>query len=88
MSDVILDTRDSELWKLIFIKRSNGNTLFIPIEKGYRFTIEGNEKYKEFANYFNIGRGKGQFSIKNFVNYLKNKIPLKYSLSDNVRKKF
>lgn len=86
VSDVIFDTRDSELWKLVFIKRGHGDMLFIPIKKGYRFTIDGNEKYKEFADYFDIGRGKGQFSIKNFVNHLSSKIPFEYSLSDNVRR--
>lgn len=85
VSDVIFDTRDSDLWKLVFIKRGNGDMLSIPIKKGYRFTIKGNEKYKEFADYFDIGRGKGQFSIKDFVNHLNNKIPFEYGLSDNVR---
>lgn len=60
--------------------------LSIPIKKGYCFTIEGNEKYKEFADYFDIGRGKGQFSIKDFVKQLNKKIPFEYSLSDNVRR--
>ena len=86
ISDVIFDTRDSELWKLIFIKRGQGEILFISIKKGYRFTIEGNEKCKEFADYFDIGRDKGQFSIKDFVNHLKNKIPLEFCLSDNSRR--
>lgn len=86
VSDVIFDTRDYELWKLVFIKRGDADVLSIPIKKGYRFTIEGNEKYKEFADYFNIGRGKGQFSIKNFVDYLNNKIPFEYRLSDDVRR--
>ena len=78
VSDVIFDTRDSELWKMVFIKRGHGDTLSIPIKKGYRFTIEGNEKYKEFVDYFGIGRGKGKFSIKDFVNHLNNRIPSEY----------
>ena len=86
VSDAIFDTRDKEPWKVVFIKRGQGDTLSIPIKKGYRFTIEGNEKYKEFVDYFNIGRGKGQFSIKDFVNHLNNKIPSEYILSDSVRK--
>ena len=86
VSDAIFDTRDSELWKLVFIKRGHGDTLSIPIKKGYCFTIDGNEKYKEFVDYFDIGRGKGQFSIKDFVNHLNNRIPTEYILSDNVRK--
>lgn len=73
VSDAIFDTRDSELWKLVFIKRGHGDMLSIPIKKGYCFTIEGNEKYKEFADYFDIGRGKGQFSIKDFVKQLNKK---------------
>ena len=85
VSDVIFDTRDSKLWKLIFIKRSYGNVLIIPIKIGYRFTIEGNKKYKEFVDYFNIGRSKGKFSIKDFVDCLNHKIPPKYSISNNVR---
>ena len=48
VSDVIFDTRDSELWKLVFIKRGHGDMLSIPIKKGYRFTIDGNEKYRLF----------------------------------------
>ena len=86
VSDVIFDTRDSEIWKLIFIKRGYGDTLSIPIKKGYRFTIEGNKKYKEFVDYFGIGREKGQFSIKDFVNQLYNKIPPEYILEDSARK--
>lgn len=85
-SDVVFDTRNSDSWKLIFIKRGSGDTLIIPIKKGYRFTIEGNQKYKDFTNYFGIGRGKGQFSIKDFISYLCNQIPPKYRLSDNVRR--
>lgn len=69
-----------------FYKRGHGDTLSIPIKKEYRFTIEGNEKYKQFVDYFGIGRGKGQFSIKNFVNHLNNNIPFDYILSDSVRK--
>lgn len=86
ISDVIFDTRGFKLWQLLFIKRGNGDALSIPIKKGYRFTVEGNEKYKEFINYFGIGRGKGQFSIKDFVNYLNKQIPPEYRLSDDARR--
>ncbi len=88
VSDVIFDTRGSgsEFWQLFFIKRGNGDTLTVPIKKGYRFTIEGNEKYKDFTNYFSIGREKGQFSIKDFVSHLNNQIPIEYRLSDNSRR--
>ena len=33
-SDVIFDTRCTEQWDLVFIKRDFGNTLKIPINKG------------------------------------------------------
>lgn len=85
-SDVIFDTRSSELWNLIFIKRGNGGTMSIPIKKEYRFTIEGNEKYNEFVRYFGIGRGKGEFSISDFVRCLNKQIPLEYKLSENRRR--
>ncbi|MCH3964533.1 MAG: hypothetical protein LKE46_09680 [Clostridium sp.] len=45
LSDVILDTRSSDGWKLIFIKRIDGDVLEIQIQRGYRFTIEGNMAY-------------------------------------------
>ena len=86
VSDVIFDIRSSELWKLVFIKRNCGDILSITIKRGYYFTIEGNEKYKEFVDYFEIKRGKGAFSIKEFMDYLENIIPLKYILSDDLRR--
>lgn len=52
VSDVIFDTRDSELWKLVFIKRGHGDMLSIPIKKGYRFTIDGNEKIQRICRLF------------------------------------
>lgn len=55
-SDVIFDTRDIEQWNLLFIKRGTGETLSIPLNKGYLFTIEGNEKYSEFIMYFGFKR--------------------------------
>ena len=44
-SDTIFDTRNSDGWKLIFIKRIDGNVLEVKIQRGYRFTIEGSEPY-------------------------------------------
>lgn len=85
VSDAIFDTRNLDVWNLIFIKRGNGETLSIPVNKGYRFTIDGNEKYNDFIHYFRIGKGKGQFSIKDFVNHLNKQIPSEYKLSDNKR---
>ena len=85
-SDVIFDTRYTEQWYLVFIKRDFGNTLKIPINKGYKFTIIGNEKYREFINYFNIQGGKGHFSIKEFKENLESVIPNQYIVTDNTRK--
>lgn len=85
-SDVIFDTRDTEQWNLLFIKRGTGETLSIPLNKGYLFTIEGNKKYNEFIRYFGIGSGKGQFSIKEFVSRLNTQVPKEYKISDSRRK--
>ncbi len=86
ISDVIFDTRDSGGWQLTFIKRASGNVLCVPIQKGYRFSIIGNNEYNDFIKYFGIGSGKGQFSIKDFVDYLDRQIPAEYKISDNKRK--
>ncbi|KJD43877.1 DUF6037 family protein [Paenibacillus terrae] len=86
ISDAIFDTRDSSGWSLTFIKRVRGNVLCIPIQKGYRFAIIGDKEYNAFIEYFGIGSGKGQFSIKEFVDYLDKQIPAEYRLSDNKRK--
>ncbi|MFJ7727519.1 DUF6037 family protein [Neobacillus sp. NPDC097160] len=85
ISDAIFDTRDSEGWHLTFIKRASGDVLRIPIKKGYRFSITGIKEYDALIKYFGIGNGKGQFSIRDFVNHLDNQIPAQYRLSDNKR---
>lgn len=85
-SDVIFDTRNEKQWNLLFIKRGMGETLVIPLNMGYRFTIEGNKKYNEFIIYFGIRSGKGQFSIKEFVSNLNIQVPNEYKLSDDKRK--
>lgn len=85
ISDAIFDTRDSEEWHLTFIKRASGDVLCILIQRGYRFSITGNNEYDEFIKYFGIGRGKGQFSIREFVGHLNNQIPTEYRISDNKR---
>lgn len=82
-SMVIFDTR--ETWKLIFIKRGYGNTLEIPVEKGYKFTIDGNANYKKFREYFHIGGAKGEFSINEFVSHFRSIIPERYVLNDEKR---
>ncbi|WP_308723136.1 DUF6037 family protein [Paenibacillus polysaccharolyticus] len=86
ISDTIFDTRDSGGWKLTFIKRASGSVLCVSIQKGYRFSINGNTEYNDFINYFGIGNGKGQFSIKEFVNNLDEQVPNEYILSDEKRR--
>lgn len=85
-SDVIFDTRDIKQWNLLFIKHGTGETLSIPLNKGYLFTIEGNEKYSEFIMYFGIESGKDKFSIKEFVSNLNIQVPKEYEISDSRRK--
>ena len=68
------------------IKRIDGIVLKIQIQRGYRFTIEGNFAYKQFREYFGIGGAKGEFSIKDFVNHFSNQVPSEYLLSDKKRK--
>lgn len=82
VSDAIFDTRDTTGWQLTFIKRIDGAVLRIPIQLGYRFSINGNEEYAAFRTYFEIGAVKGQFSIKDFVNHLNQQIPSEYRLND------
>jgi hypothetical protein len=45
VSDAIFGTRDTAGWQLTFIKRIDGAVLRIPIQLGYRFSINGNEEY-------------------------------------------
>lgn len=85
VSDAIFDTRDSAGWQLTFIKRIDGAVLRIPIQLGYRFSINGNEEYAAFRTYFEIGAEKGKFSIKDFVKHLNQQIPSEYRLTDNKR---
>lgn len=85
-SSVIFDTRNLEGWKLKFIKRIVGNVLEISGEPGYRFTIEGNEEYQKFREYFGIGGGKDVFSIRDFVEHLNHQIPTEYRITDEIRK--
>ncbi len=85
MSDVIFDTRVTP-WKLIFIKRSGQDILTLFIE-GYHFIINGDKKYKEFIEYFNISGKKGSFSIADFLNSFSNAIPASYVLDNKKREK-
>lgn len=81
-SNVIFDTRK---WILIFIKQGLGDTLTLKVQKGFKFTIEGDKEYRRFIAYFGISGGKGKFSIADFVNHFSRQIPTKYIITDNVR---
>ncbi len=82
ISDVVFDTRE---WKLIFIKKRVGETLSIRVKRGFRFTIDGNGEYRKFISYFNIGGGKGQFKIKDFIEHFSAQVPTGYTITDNIR---
>ena len=84
-SCVIFDTSEDE-WRLVFFKRAVGDTLIVPIEVGYKFSIVGDEKYKEFVDYFGIGHGRGEFHIAEFKENLNGQIPETYQLNDYARK--
>ena len=88
--DIIFDVREIGQWYQVFIKRHFGSILKTglktPIARGYKFTIKGNEKYREFIDYFNIQSGKGNFSIKEFKENLERVVPHKYIVTDNARK--
>lgn len=85
-SSVIFDTRDQTGWKLIFMKKIHGDILSLPIQKGYKFTIEGNDAYKNLKSYFNIKGGKGEFKISEFIKHFDMQIPQTYTLDDKKRK--
>lgn len=85
-SSVIFDTRSTDSWKLVFIKKIKGTILDLPLEKGLRFTINSDEKYWEFINYFNVGGRRGEFSLNDFITDLCRQVPLKYVITDNSRK--
>lgn len=86
ISDVIFDTRSNEEWVIIFIKRIEGKMLKLPIKRGYKISIEGNEVYTKFREYFLISGEKGQFSIKEFMTNLNNQIPDLYLIADDKRR--
>ncbi|HFI0144961.1 TPA: DUF6037 family protein [Streptococcus suis] len=81
-SDVIFDTRT---WVLSFIKKGLGDTLTLSIQKGFRFTIEGDSEYRRFIAYFGISGGKGKFSIADFVDNFSNQVPTQYNITDDTR---
>ncbi|MCL2718705.1 MAG: DUF6037 family protein [Lachnospiraceae bacterium] len=83
-SSVIFDTR-GDAWMLIFMKLILGDILEIPIKQGYIFTIDGDEKYKKFREYFEIAGGRGVFSIGQFIEHFEKQVPQIYELNDNKR---
>lgn len=82
LSSVIFDARDPGGWELFFMRHGQGNVFKAPIKKGYRFSIEGDEMYHRFREYFEIGGGKGVFSMNEFLECLKRRIPAAYVLDD------
>lgn len=81
-SSVIFDTRNSMGWDLVFMRHGQGNIFKVPVKKGFRFAIEGDEMYLHFRDYFEIGGGKGKFSMNDFLERLKRRIPPEYILDD------
>ncbi|WP_373756874.1 DUF6037 family protein [Streptococcus ferus] len=81
-SNVIFDTRT---WVLSFIKQGLGDTLTLSVQKGFRFTIEGDSEYRRFIAYFGISGGKGKFSIADFVKNFSNQVPTQYIITDDTR---
>ncbi|HEM6099515.1 TPA: hypothetical protein U2B91_001179 [Streptococcus suis] len=81
-SDVIFDTRT---WVLSFIKQRLGDTLTLSVQKGFKFTVEGNSEYSKFIAYFGISGGRGKFSIADFVDNFSNQVPTQYIITDNTR---
>lgn len=85
-SSAIFDTRNSQGWKLVFLKLLVGDTLEIPIQPVYSFVLDGDAVYRNFRLYFGISGVKGKFSIKEFVEHLRKQVPQKYILNDKCRK--
>lgn len=81
-SSVIFDTRNPMGWDLVFMRHGQGNIFKVPVKKGFRFAIEGDEMYLRFRDYFEIGGGKGKFSMNDFLECLKRRIPPAYILDD------
>ncbi len=82
-SDVILDTRNVP-WNLVFIKKGGQDTLSLSVER-YHLIVRGDEKYKEFINFFNISGAKGVFKISDFVRNFNDSIPKSYIIDDKTR---
>ena len=82
-SEVIFDTRNN--WKLVFMKKGYGEVLEIPVEIGYVFSIQGNDAYKKFINYFRVSGKKGAFKMGEFIGHFKKCVPDRYVLDDSKR---
>lgn len=85
-SSVIFNTCNETLWELVFMRHGQGDIFKAPVKRGYRFAIEGDEAYYQFRKYFEIGGGKGMFSMNDFFGRLQRQIPESYILDDESRK--
>lgn len=67
-----------EGFSITFVKKSTGTIMKLFIKPGYDLQINGRD-FSVFCNFFEIGRGKGVFSMKDFINHFNNHIPIKPS---------
>lgn len=87
--DAIFDTSSSTNgWMLVFLKETDPKRIYIPIEKGYRLSIKGNEQYGRFKEFFKISSKKGEFKISEFVARLKEQIPDNYTVTSETRRAY
>lgn len=70
----IFDADYQNGFSITFIKKSLGTVMKLPIKPGYRIQIQG-ELFPIFCNFFEIKRGKGLFSMKEFISHFNNHIP-------------
>lgn len=82
-SNVIFDTRK---WNLIFIKQGSAETLTLKVQKGFKFTIDGDTEYRNFIAYFGVSGTKGSFRIANFIRHFSSQVPTQYKITDTARK--
>lgn len=71
-------------FSVTFFKKSSGRLLKIAVHTGYLLDIQ--PIFKELYPFFELKRGKGQFSIKEFVEYFNVKIPPKPAIPSNSQK--
>lgn len=82
-SEVIFDTRKE--WRLVFMKKGHGDVLEIPVKRGYMFTVQGNEMYQKFINYFKVSGKRGEFKMGEFIAHFRKCVPDVYILDDSKR---